>query len=247
MPTRARRHRRTARAARVFAVKPDTVATAAVEIAGLCAALLAAGALVAEPADAKGRRTAATRPSIDLRLETPREAGKLEAVLPDPAVTRPPRKPLTDLVVTASSLGAVPATRRLSGADGDDGPVEGGGESASGGIEAALAAANVTPPPARLFGVRLRAVVAGRIQHYATGVCAGWSDDRSQCRLACDGGRFELIRRLTVEGPTFRMSVSASGDELSAGLLVSQCDGESEIRLVPKPGHAHDEVVLVAE
>lgn len=187
--------------------------------AALAAFVLALAA--GEPSAAAERRRAPTRTTLDLRLAQPREADKLEALLPDPALTRPPRKAVTDLVLVASATG--------------------------GDIEAALAAPNSTPPPLRLFALRLLAVVGGRIEGRATALCGGWSDDRSQCRVSCDGGRFDLVRQLTAESPSFRLRID--GDSTRDGILVSSCDRDDgpEVRLVPKPGQARSDIVLRAD
>lgn len=170
-----------------------------------------------------GKRGAPLRASIDLGLTSPREADKIVAVLPDPAATRPPRKAVSDLLLVVSTQGS--------------------GEGV--GIDAALAAPDANPPATRLFGVRLLAVVGGRLLHDGAGVCGGWHGDRSRCRLACDGGHFDLERRLTAEGPLFRLHVG--GEDLEGGLLVSSCDGgDAEVRLVPKAGST-TEIVLKAD
>lgn len=170
-----------------------------------------------------GKRAAYSRGFVDLRLARPEEADKLVAVLPDPAATRSPRKAVTDLVLVASTQGVETAE--------------------PGTVEAALAAANAEPPQQRLFGLRLLAVVGGRLQHHGTAVCGGWQSDRSRCRLACDGGQFDLARRLTADGPSFRLVVSGRED----GLLVSPCDDSgTETRLVPKAG-TEAEIVLRAD
>lgn len=222
-----------------------------------CPALLGltVACLVVTPlagAEVRGHRPTHLRQSIDLRLAHPREADKLEALLPDPAVTRAPRKSVTDLVLIASTLLPMQTTiaGRLAGRrDAGYGDTQAGSadNSTPSDIDGALAAPNAVPPQARLYGVRLMAVVGGRLQHHASAVCGGWRDDRSLCRLACDGGRFEIARRLTADGPTFRLHVGGQ-DGIDDGLLVSSCDGSgTEVRLTPRGGQTGAEIVLQSE
>ena len=104
--------------------------------------------------------------------------------------------------------------------------------------------------------MRILAVAGGRLLRHGQATCGGWLDDASGCRLACDGGRFQLRRLRTDDGLSFRLLLggAASSDATDsvdnrAGLLLSSCDREGgpETRLVPAGNRSTADVALTAD
>lgn len=198
--------------------------------AKLVAGVLVAFAIVGTIQDAARaeppRRGGEPRASLVLSLATRAAIGRLEAVLPDPGLAHPLRKPVMDLVVILS-------------AD-------------AGGIDAALTLINGVPREARLFRARLIAAVGGRIYARATALCGGWQGDVSTCRVACDGGAFAL-RRSAGEEPKLSLVIGHgaaddTGGEAQAGVRISACDAEAaEVRLAPLAAGRATELELSPE
>ncbi len=197
----------------------------------LAAPGLIAICLFASAADA-GRRQLPVRTALDLHLAAPREVDKVEIALPDPGSARAQRRPVSDLLLVATALDAR-------------------------GIDAALTLGNDAPTGLKpLFAVRLLAVSGGRLVRHGQATCRGWLDDASGCRLACDGGRFQLRRQRGEDGVSVRLvlggAASAEASEAldgRSGLLLSACerDGEAEMRLVPAGGKPSAEIAFSAD
>jgi hypothetical protein len=140
------------------------------------------------------------------RLRDPGDLAAIELVDASPRVTRPTRRPVSDMMVLI------------------DGP------------PGALAVANGARPERgrTLFRVRLVLVAGGRLMSGAVASCTPWDRDRAVCAMPCDGGDFLLRRSPAGAGEGLDLVIGTpaeDGGEWGAGGLEYGVGGSSGLAL----------------
>lgn len=199
----------------------------------ICAAL--ACDLLAASVSARDKSRAATSQNdaavVELVPAKRSDLERIEIEMPDPRLTRAPRRPISDVMISLSSgRGDVRQVWTGRGGTGIAGEQQ-------------------------LFRARMMVVSGGRLHRGAQASCGGFERELSICTVDCDGGRFGLRRRA---GATGAMDLivgelpGRAGDAEAgepAGFAMNSCalDQASEIMIVPKSNTPTAEIALGTE